>query len=437
MSASSADRSLPADLLSDAALRSSSAASFSSGHTPKPVTTHGPLDPFRSASFRNLWVGSVLTWACQFLQLVAFGWVVYELTDSPAWLGIVSFMRGLPMLILSLPSGVIVDRVDRRRLLLVVQAVGAAIPAVLAVLLWTGAATPVLIAIAAFMTGAVSVLTIPARQALVPGSVPRPQVSAAVTLTTAGTNAGRVLGPVLGALIMGSVGLVATFAAQAAMFLAALGLTLGLPTESAPRKERSGSVIGSLMEGLRYVWRDRTVFALNVLAGVACLLVLPYTNLLPIFARDILQAGPSGMGMLVGATGVGSVIGSFGLAFFTPRRQGLLLLASVLAFCLLLIGLALSTNLWLSVLLSGLMGLAQSVFLATNNTLIIVATPDELRGRVMSVYITTWGLIPVGALPQGVLAEHFGAPAVVAATAIVCTAAVLLIGLLEPRLREI
>jgi predicted MFS family arabinose efflux permease len=173
-----------------------------------------------------------------------------------------------------------------------------------------------------------------------------------------------------------------------------------------------------------------------VLAGVACLLVLPYTNLLPIFARDILQAGPSGMGLLVGATGVGSVIGSFGIAFFTPRRPGLVLLASVVAFCLLLIAFALSTNLWLSVALSGLMGLAQSVFLATNNTLIIVATPDELRGRVMSVYITTWGMIPLGALPQGILAEHLGAPSVVVAAAIIGTLAVLLIGLFEPRLRE-
>lgn len=435
MSASSADRS--PDLLSDAALRSRSAVSSSSGDSRQAGAAHGPLSPFRSAAFRNLWLGSVLTWACQFLQLVAFGWVIYELTDSPAWLGIVSFMRGLPMLVLSLPSGVIVDRVDRRRLLLVIQALGAAIPAVLALLLWTGTATPIMIAIAAFLTGTVSVLTIPARQALAPGSVPRPQVSAAVMLTTAGANAGRVVGPALGAIIMGSVGLVATFLAQAAMFLVALGLTFGLRTEAAPRKARTVSVIGSLMEGLRYVWRDRTVFSLMVLAGVACLLVLPYTNLLPIFARDILQAGPSGMGMLVGATGVGSVIGSFGIAFFTPKRQGLVLLASVIAFCLLLIGMALSTNLWLSVALSALMGLAQSVFLATNNTLIIVATPDELRGRVMSVYITTWGLIPVGALPQGVLAEHFGAPLVVAVTAIVCTVAVLLIGLLEPRLREI
>ncbi|MGE3269529.1 MAG: MFS transporter, partial [Chloroflexota bacterium] len=354
---------------------------------------HGPLTPFRSAAFRNLWLGSVLTWSCQFLQLVAFGWVVYELTDSPTWLGIVSFARGIPMLVLSLPGGVIVDRVDRRRLLLVVQTLGAAVPALLAVLLWAGAATPAMIAVAAFLTGTISVLTIPARQALVPGSVPIGQVSAAVTLTTAGTNAGRVLGPSLGGLIMASAGLVATFGVQALMLLAALLLTFVLPREQRPMRTRDASVIQSLLEGLRYVWKDSTVFALMVLAGVACLMVLPYTNLLPIFARDILQAGPGGMGMLVGSTGIGSVIGSFGLAFFTPKRQGLLLILSVVGFCLLLLGLALSTHLWLSIVLCGLMGLVQSVFLATNNTLIIVATPDELRGRVMSVYITTWGLI--------------------------------------------
>ncbi|MGE3271310.1 MAG: MFS transporter, partial [Chloroflexota bacterium] len=154
-------------------------------------------------------------------------------------------------------------------------------------------------------------------------------------------------------------------------------------------------------------------------------------------ARDILQAGPGGMGMLVGSTGIGSVIGSFGLAFFTPKRQGLLLILSVVGFCLLLLGLALSTHLWLSIVLCGLMGLVQSVFLATNNTLIIVATPDELRGRVMSVYITTWGLIPLGALPQGILADQIGAPTVVAGASVICTVLVILVGLRAPRLRQI
>jgi MFS family permease len=399
--------------------------------------TRGPLAPFASVDFRNLWVGSVLAWSCQFLQLVAFGWVVYELTDSPIWLGIVSFARGIPMLLLSLPGGVLVDRVDRRKLLIVTQVVGAAIPALLALMLWTGTAQPVYIAIAAFMTGALNVLVIPARQALIPGSVPRGQAASAIALTTAGTNAGRVLGPSFGGLVMAALGLGATFALQALMMIGALLPTLWLPPDRGERRTSTASPLESLLDGLRYVWQDRTVFSLMVLAGVTCLLVLPYTNFLPIFARDILQAGPAGMGLLVGATGVGSVIGSLGIALLPPRRLGVMLILSVLVFSLLLIAMAVSTNLWLSVVLMALMGLAQSVFLATNNTLIIVATPDELRGRVMSVYITTWGFIPLGALPQGVLADWFGAPAVVAGAAVVCVVVVALIGLREPRLREI
>jgi MFS family permease len=163
------------------------------------------------------------------------------LTDSPTWIGIVSFMRGLPMLLLSLPGGVLVDRLDRGRLLLVTQVIAGLVPAALAIMLWTGTATPVLIAMLAFVAGTVYVVIIPARQALIPLAVPRQQVAAAIGLVSAGTNAGRVLGPTIGGIVMAGLGLAATFWVQAALTVVAIALSFRVPASGQSRTASKGS----------------------------------------------------------------------------------------------------------------------------------------------------------------------------------------------------
>ena len=165
---------------------------------------------------------------------------------------------------------------------------------------------------------------------------------------------------------------------------------------------------------MRYVWDDPTVLALMSLQAIPAFLIMPYTQLLPIFARDILHTGPEGLGTLMTANGIGSVLGSVVIVLLPSRRQGLFLFASLASFGLLLAAFAASTWLPLSIGIMGLIGVAQAIYLATNNTLVQLATPDELHGRVMSVYMMTWGLMPLGALPQGILADWFGAPIVTA-----------------------
>src|SRR5215210_5555910 len=394
------------------------------------------LTPFASTAYRYLFIGTVLTMTGYFMQQVAQSWLIYDLTGSPTWLGIISFTGGIPMLVLSLPAGVLVDRLDRRMVLIVAQALTGLVAIVLAGLIATGLVEPWHVAATAFVGGCFFVLIVPARQALLPTTVARRDFGAAIALMSAGTNSGRVIGPSLAGLLVAAFGAAAAFGAQAAGSVLALLSACMLPPRPAGRGGgRSG--LQDLLEGLRYVREDPTVLALMALQATPAFLIMPYVQLLPIFARDILHAGPQGLGTLMTAMGVGSVLGSVGIVLFPSRRQGLFLFASLAAFALLLVAFSASTSLPLSIGLMGLIGVAQAIYLATNNTLVQLATPDALQGRVMSLYMMTWGLLPLGSLPQGILADWFGAPVVLAGTGLLSCLVVVLMAVRSPVLRHL
>jgi MFS family permease len=400
-------------------------------------TTYPGLAPLASKSYRYLFAGTTLTMAGNFMQQVALGWLIYDLTSAPVWLGIVSFARGLPLLLLALPAGVVVDRFDRRRVLVLAQGLTGLVALVLAGLIATGLIQPWQVALLAFLGGCFFVLLIPARQALLPATVERSQLGPAIGLMSAGQNSGRVLGPSLAGVLIAAFGLAVAFAAQAAVFLLALLCSLGLPAAPRSGAAQEHSAAQDLLEGLRYVWRDSTVLAIMALQAIPAFLLMPYVQLLPIFARDILQAGPQGMGLLMTATGVGSVLGSLCVVALPGRHRGLLMLGALGALGLLLAVFAASDWLPLSVVLMGLMGVAQAIYLATNNTLIQLAVPDNLRGRVMGVSITTWGLMPLGSLPQGLLADWLGAPLVLAGTGLLSCLVVVVVAARYPALRRL
>jgi predicted MFS family arabinose efflux permease len=395
------------------------------------------LRPFSSRGYRYLFVGTMLTMTGNFMQMVAQGWLIYDLTDSPTWLGIVSFARGLPMLILSLVAGVVVDRFDRRTVLVVAQGLTALVAIVQAGLIYTNLVQPWHVAVLAFVAGCLFVLIIPARQALVSTTIERGQLGPAIALMSTGQNSGRVLGPALAGLLIAALGVAMSFAVQAAGFVLALLCAAMLGPRPPVSSARKGSPLGSLLAGVRYVWEDPTVLALTSLQAIPAFLIMPYTQLLPIFARDILHTGPDGLGMLMMANGIGSVLGAVLIVLLPFRRQGIFLFASLASFGLLLAVFATSTWLPLSTGIMGLLGAAQAIYLASNNTLVQVATPDELRGRVMSVYMMTWGLMPLGSLPQGALADWLGAQVVAAGTGLLACLVVVVFAVRSPKIRSL
>ena len=395
------------------------------------------LKPFSSKAYRYLFVGTALTMMGNFMQQVALGWLIYDLTSSPTWLGIAAFARGIPMLFFSLPSGVLVDRFDRRTVLIIAQGLTALVALSLAALIATGLIQPWQVVLAALLSGCLFVVIIPARQALVPATVERSELSVAIPLMSTGQNAGRVVGPSLAGLLIAGFGAATAFAAQAAGFVLALFCAAMLAPQPTSSRTRQSSALQNLMEGVRYCWDDRTVLALMALQAIPAILIMPYIQLLPIFARDILHAGPEGLGTLMAANGIGSVLGAIGMVLLPSRRQSFFLFISLGVFGLLLAAFAVSTWLPLSIGLMGLIGVAQSIYLATNNTLIHLTVPDELRGRVMSVYVTAWGMMPLGALVQGVLADWYSAPVVAAGTGLLSFLFVILAAVRSPALRRL
>ena len=410
-----------------------------SGDRPADRPQPGPragLSPFSSVAYRYLFAGTMLTMSGYFMQQVAQGWLVYELTGSPTWLGIVSFAGGIPMLVLSLPAGVLVDRLDRRTVLIAAQGLTALVTVVLALLIATDLVRPWHVAAIAFLSGAFFVVINPTRQALLPTAVARHELGSAIALMSAGTNSGRVVGPSLAGLLVAGFGAATAFGVQAAASILALACAYMLAPRPA-RHARRSSAVQNLLEGLRYVRQDPTVLALMCLQAIPAFLIMPYIQLMPVFARDVLHAGPEGLGTLMTVMGVGSVLGSVGIVVFPPRREGLALVVSLAVFALLLVAFAGSTSLPLSIGLMGLIGVAQAIYLAINNTLVQVATPDALQGRVMSIYMMTWGLLPLGSLPQGVLADWLGAPAVVAGAGVLGALIVVVMAVRSPTLRHL
>jgi MFS family permease len=397
------------------------------------------LAPFRSRAYRYLFFGTMLTMTGNFMQQVAQGWLIYDLTSSPTWLGIVSFARGIPMLILALVAGVVVDRFDRRRVLIVAQGLTALVAVVLALLIVTDLVEPWHVALTAFVSGCLFVLIIPARQALLSSTIDRSQLGPAIALmsTATGQNSGRIIGPALAGVLIAVLGVAMSFTVQALGFVLALLCAAMLGPQQAASSSRKGSAFQSLMEGVRYVWEDSTVLALTSLQAIPAFLIMPYTQLLPIFARDILHTGPDGLGTLMMANGIGSVVGSVIIVLLPVRRQGLFLFGSLASMGGLLAAFAVSTWMPASIAIMALIGGAQAIYLASNNTLVQVATPDELRGRVMSVYMMTWGLMPLGSLPQGIVADLVGAPIVAAGTGLLACLVVIVFAVRAPALRRL
>ncbi|MCC7371610.1 MAG: MFS transporter [Chloroflexi bacterium] len=395
------------------------------------------LAPLSSHAYRFLFVGTALTMTGNFMQMVAQGWLIYDLTDSPTWLGIVSFARGIPMLVLALFAGVLVDRFDRRRLLVTAQGLTALVAVVLAALIFTDAVQPWHVALAAFLGGSFFVIIIPCRQALVSATIERSQLGVAIGLMSTAQNSGRVLGPALAGVLIALIGAAMSFAVQALGFVLALACSTMLGPQPPRAGARSISPLQALLEGLRYVWDDSTVLALISIQAIPAFLIMPYNQLLPIFARDILHTGPDGLGTLMAANGIGSVLGAVIIVLLPFRRQGIFLFVSLASFGLLLPAFAASTWLPLSTLIMGLLGTAQAIYLASNTTLVQLAAPDELRGRVQSVFMMTFGLMSLGSLPQGFLADWFGAPAVVSGSGLLAFLVVIVYAIRNPAIRRL
>jgi MFS family permease len=365
---------------------------------------------------------------------------VLDLTDSPAALGVVSAAQALPILVLSVVAGVLADRVDRRKLLASTQLFSALVAFTLAVLTTTGLVQFWQVALLALLAGTATAIQTPAYQAIVSNLVDRSAVGSAVALNSAQFNLARILGPALAGAVIAAGGLQLAFWGNAFGLLAVAVIFWGLRTRSRPDMDRAqASMWSNLMDGILYVRGRRTIRTLVLLAGVPALFLLNYLVLLPVYARDVLQIGATGLGLLSAGIGVGALAGALGLAVLRPSGgSGRSLLAGLVVASVAEMVFAVSRFVPLSVVALAVLGACQVLYYATTNTLLQVLVPGRLRGRVMSLYIlTSWGLIPVGTLLAGIVAERASATIALAGGGIVTLVAVLVVAAAVPEVRRL
>jgi len=381
--------------------------------------------------FRLLFLGTMATNSAFWMYQIAVGWLALQRTDSPLFVGLTGFAGGIPLLLFALPSGVIIDRVDRRAVLMAAQAGIMVVAAAFALLIATDTIRPWSILALAFLYGTVMSFIFPTRNAIVPNLVERRDLVNAVALNAAGQNSTRVVGPSLAGVLIAVIGVSGTFAVAAAMQILALFWTARLPKMASRMSVRTTSLWRNVAEGVEAVTRDAFLKGLILLATLVTVLIMPYINLMPVFARDEMDLGATGLGILMACSGLGSVVGALAVARwrqlgYVPGIQ----IWSALGFAGLVLAFALTPAFVPAGVLLFVAGIVSAAYMAINQTVLQLRVDDAVRGRVLSIYLLTWGMLPLGQLPLGALADRVGAPA---ATASACAVAALLIGIVAMR----
>lgn len=387
--------------------------------------------------FRQLWFAMMATSVSQWTAQVTYGWLALTLTDSARFVGIVSFMSGLPFLIIALPAGVYIDRLDRRMILLVCQAAAATLGVLMAVVVLLDLVQPWHLLAAAFLNGSFLSILNPTMQSVIPAIVGKDGLTNSVGLMSAGQNMTRIVGPSLAGVIIGFSSTGFAFLLTAATLLLAFYLITGVrvPSRASTVTTRGWQAAFS---GLQIIWGRGDLRVLFVLACLPPVLIFPYIQFLNIFARDILEIGAQGLGVLTAASGVGAVVGSLMMASRTFRHgDGLRQIRIIVVYALGVIGIAFSTSLWLTLPLLVMGGVLGGTYMSTNNALLQLRIEDDVRGRVMATYMMTFGLLPLGALPMGLVADVVGIQWAVALGSLVCLTMVLTIAWRSSSLRTI
>jgi MFS family permease len=363
----------------------------------------------RHRNFRLFWSGQLVSLIGTWMQSVGQGWLMHRLTDSPLMLGLLGFSQFIPVSALALYAGVVVDRVDKRRLILLTQTAALLQALVLAILTVTRTIHPTMLLGLACLYGAISAFDLPARQSFLVEMVGKEDLSNAIALNSAAFNSARVVGPAIAGVIIAMAGETTCFFVNAVSYVFVIANLLRM--DVLPRA-RVQAAVGSLREGVEYALNVTSIRNLLLLLGVTCGLGFQYTTLLPVYARQILHAGAGAYGMMVASFGLGSLVS----ALLLTRRHDRWALRRNLLVGLSLSGAAMAVFAWsrwlpLTLVMGFAAGCGLILYVASTNMLLQLTTEDRFRGRVMSLYTFMFiGTAPLGALLAGGIAQRWGAP---------------------------
>jgi MFS family permease len=365
----------------------------------------------RHRNFQLFFSGQMISLIGTWMQTVAQAWLVYRITGSSLLLGVVGFAGQIPIFLFAPLGGLAADRLNRHRVVIGTQAASMILAFILAVLTLLHVIKVWEIVVLAALLGVVNAFDVPARQSFIIEMVVREDLMNAIALNSSMFNGARVIGPAIAGILVARIGEGWCFFAIA-VIIGLLLMKLG-PLRTAPK---GSSPFEHIVEGFRYVWRTAPLHALILLIGLVSLVAVPYSVLMPIFADRVLHRGAHGLGILMGAAGVGALFGALTLAVRQSLRGlGRVVGLSAVGFGVSLILFSFSKSFWLSVVLLIPVGYAVMLEMSGSNTLIQAMVPDELRGRAMAMYTMMFmGMAPIGSLLSGALAGAIGAPFTVA-----------------------
>ncbi len=388
------------------------------------------LSALKHRNFKLFWSGQLISLSGTWMHHAAQNWLVYTLTDSPFFLGLSGMTTTLPILLFTLAGGVFADRHHKKNIILTTQITLLVLALTMAILVAANAVNVWVILIIAFFIGTANAFEIPARQSFLVEMVGKKDLLNAIALNSSAFHAARMTGPAIAGILMQYLGIAACFFVNSFSYLAAIAALLKMrfkPEEikTAPRR----GVVKEFKEGMRYIVNTPEVYALILASGIISFFGFPYINFLPVYAKDILETGVKGLGILMGCAGAGAFTGAVILAFRgNSTKKGITMAAAGITFSVALFIFALSATPWISYAMLFLMGLGAINQIATANSLIQITVPDELRGRVMSSFTTMFlGMAPLGNLTLGTLAHYTNTQTAISTGAGLCLIGTLLV----------
>lgn len=389
---------------------------------------------FRVVSFRWFFASTVSGTLGYQMQSVALGWLVYLLTGSALYLGIITTAQAVCQTAVSPLAGVIADRVERRTYIMLVRSITVGVAVALAVLVVTNRVTYLDLVVGAAILGIAFGLNGPARQALMAQLVGNDLLMNAVSLTSGGMNFMRIVGPAVAGYLIGVIGVGGIYILLAILYSAVIVELIPVPPQPVELRQDPKNVLSDLLTGLSYSYHKPAVFGLLLFGTVPLFFAMPYIALLPIFAENVWHSGAEGFGLLSAAPGVGGLVGALVVASLgSYRYKGRLMIACAAAYGAFLAAFALAPSFQLALFFLLLSGGASVIYTASVSSLVQAIIPNEMRGRVMSFYQMSFGVSGLSALPASAIATGVGAPATIAA----CGVLVVVVSIAIYRLRPV
>ena len=418
--------------------RSGAGVAEPAGTQDKPGIFEGRLKTFNSLAipnFRMLWLGMFFSMAAMQMNIISRSWLAYHISGSGLALGLVALGRGLPQFILAPIGGAAADRFDKRKLLIFSQFSLVVLSLANAVLVQLNVIQIWQLIVLGVVQGIIFPFTMPTRTAYIADVVDEDRFSNALALDSTGRNLNRVIAPSLGGILI-AISPVLAFYAIAIFYLFAALTLIRLPSAK-PTQKRSRSIVGDMTAGIRYL---RSSTPLMVLIGMAFALVLlggSFQQLLPVFQIDVLHVGPRALGLMYTAVGVGAVFGSLAAVYAaeSPIKRKIQLGAGILVGVFLAL-FAFSTSIVLAIVFLVVVGFMTDGYFTINRILVMQETEKAYYGRVMSIYMMTWSLMPLALLPMGFMVDRVGAPPTVGTAAIILAVIITSITIFSPYARR-